>query len=636
MSIRIGDKIIAANYATQVVSNATTEKAGIIKIATDEEISAGQSTNTAVTPYQLANAATKTQVDNTTIEKDESDVITAIGIKSKSGKILYDWVGTQEEYDIAWSAGAIESDWICWVTDDNNSTEENANARLSNCLLSDPQKVKIEIVGGQLVVKAGSILTVPYGIEDLSATYTEGTTFIHENFKVVETVFTNSQFTVWVEVQNDITENELTYTPNDEESFETLATINLTANTIIMATYNVSGTVNIVDNPLVEEASPNAIYLRNDLNKVQLVQSGNESYGEGCLPIAKVSIRNSDSVISIIQQFKSVGYIGSTIWRNKDIRGLLTNYRNEDGTLLSIDKIYSTLDFMILSDSTNITNSELLCGIYSLGCAKDDDYDYARNIWLVNDSDLKAFPIGNITVVSGQIIKFSAYDPISLSSNWNVDQKVSKSGDIMTGPLTVGSEVTDELNRSLMVRFPAVVFGSAPSTTLYPSIELQDKNGNRMGRVEYEYKTDGSHRIGLVDKKDANTGTYAAVTVGFDVDGNPFCNFPKCTTKATTTSSAHNANVAVVVQNYKSGTTWYRVWSDGWIEQGGRTSARSANGDQTITYPKAFSDTNYTVIISNMTDLQTNESGAIHAITKSNCKVYAWASRQTSWYACGY
>ena len=42
MSIRIGDKIIAANYATQIVSNATTEKAGIIKIATDEEISAGQ------------------------------------------------------------------------------------------------------------------------------------------------------------------------------------------------------------------------------------------------------------------------------------------------------------------------------------------------------------------------------------------------------------------------------------------------------------------------------------------------------------------------------------------------------------------------------------------------------------------
>lgn len=636
MSIRIGDKIIAANYATQIVSNATTEKAGIIKIATDEEISAGQSTNTAVTPYQLANAATKTQVDNETIEKDESDIITAIGIKSKSGKILYDWIGTQEEYDIEWSAGTIEPDWICWVTDDGKSTEENANARLSNCLLSDPQKVKIEIVDGELVVKAGSILTVPYGIEDLSATYTEGTTFIHENFKVVETVFTNSQFTVWVEVQNDITDNQLTYTPNDEESFETLATVNLTANAIIMATYNVSGTVNIVDNPLVEEASPNAIYLRNDLNKVQLVQSGNESYGEGSLPIAKVSIRNSDSVISIIQQFKSVGYIGSTIWRNKDIRGLLTNYRNEDGTLSSIDKIYSTLDFMTLSDSTNITNSELLCGIYSLTWAKDSDYDDVRNIWLVNDSDIKAFPIGNITVVSGQITKFNVYDPISLSSNWNVDQKVSKSGDIMTGPLTVGSEVTDELNRSLMVRFPAVVFGSAPSTTLYPSIELQDKNGNRMGRVEYEYRTDGSHRIGLVDKKDANTATYAAVTVGFDVDGNPFCNFPKCTTKATTTSSAHNANVAVVVQNYKSGTTWYRVWSDGWIEQGGRTSARSANGDQTITYPKAFSDTNYTVITSNIGNSQENESGAIHTMTISSCTVYAWAGCQTSWYACGY
>ena len=41
------------------------------------------------------------------------------------------------------------------------------------------------------------------------------------------------------------------------------------------------------------------------------------------------------------------------------------------------------------------------------------------------------------------------------------------------------------------------------------------------------------------------------------------------TGRATTTSSASKARPAVVVTNYVNGTSWYRVWSDGWIEQGG-------------------------------------------------------------------
>ena len=44
-----------------------------------------------------------------------------------------------------------------------------------------------------------------------------------------------------------------------------------------------------------------------------------------------------------------------------------------------------------------------------------------------------------------------------------------------------------------------------------------------------------------------------------------------CTAKATTTSTASSAIPAVIVQNYKNGSSWYRVWSDGWIEQGGET-----------------------------------------------------------------
>lgn len=45
---------------------------------------------------------------------------------------------------------------------------------------------------------------------------------------------------------------------------------------------------------------------------------------------------------------------------------------------------------------------------------------------------------------------------------------------------------------------------------------------------------------------------------------------------------------AYVTQTWRSGTTWYRVWSDGWIEQGGHGTGG------TCTFNKPFSNTNYT------------------------------------------
>lgn len=45
---------------------------------------------------------------------------------------------------------------------------------------------------------------------------------------------------------------------------------------------------------------------------------------------------------------------------------------------------------------------------------------------------------------------------------------------------------------------------------------------------------------------------------------------------------------AYVTKTWSSGTEWYRVWSDGWIEQGGHGTGG------TCTFNKSFSNTNYT------------------------------------------
>lgn len=47
-----------------------------------------------------------------------------------------------------------------------------------------------------------------------------------------------------------------------------------------------------------------------------------------------------------------------------------------------------------------------------------------------------------------------------------------------------------------------------------------------------------------------------------------------------------------VIEEWHEGTEWYRVWSDGFIEQGGEATA-SNNGLATITLHKPYSSTNY-------------------------------------------
>ena len=51
-----------------------------------------------------------------------------------------------------------------------------------------------------------------------------------------------------------------------------------------------------------------------------------------------------------------------------------------------------------------------------------------------------------------------------------------------------------------------------------------------------------------------------------------------------------------MARTYKSGTSWYRVWSDGWIEQGGFYYPKTS-GTVTVNLPKAYLDTNYNITI---------------------------------------
>lgn len=89
---------------------------------------------------------------------------------------------------------------------------------------------------------------------------------------------------------------------------------------------------------------------------------------------------------------------------------------------------------------------------------------------------------------------------------------------------------------------------------------------------------------------------------------------------------------AYITETYVSGTSWYRVWSDGWIEQGGKL----AKSTTSLTFLKSFSNTNYNFQTTyNGTGSGLSGTGYPTALTKSGATIVS-ASQPVFWLACGY
>lgn len=222
---------------------------------------------------------------------------------------------------------------------------------------------------------------------------------------------------------------------------------------------------------------------------------------------------------------------------------------------------------------------------------------------------------------------------------------VLQTGSTMTGSLKIKNAGLDLFSTKF-------VKGEHPSVTVYNGIRFNDANSltaskyqsTRIGLIESCVKTDGSTQmiIGTVQNV-AEASGMSKITLEYNVNGMTYCDFPKCTTKATTTSSAASNKVAVVVQNYVNGTSWYRIWSDGWIEQGAWLQG-SWNKSSQFTLVKSFSNNNYTLVAnvgaadvgSDCVVLVANKTASNFYIESSRGTAGNYTFKQIYYYAAGY
>lgn len=242
---------------------------------------------------------------------------------------------------------------------------------ITNCLLEVPQRIKYELKDGVLTIKAGTVLIVPYGTVDLSATHTVGSNFLHQNYKVVYTQYdSDGKFFVWVELQEDLihtTQGILT-----ESGME-----------FILPEMNWATDWGL-ESILSGETPPtgNRFFYNTQTNYVEWYDNNKIIHLGFSLPIM---ITNKENGIptSITQVFNGMGYIGSTIWVDKGVKGLIPNGINKDGTLANINTGTQEL-YMVTMDS--IFNGPYIMSLttgpeYSIAelYHKHADYVYRQN-----------------------------------------------------------------------------------------------------------------------------------------------------------------------------------------------------------------------------------------------------------------
>lgn len=174
------------------------------------------------------------------------------------------------------------------------------------------------------------------------------------------------------------------------------------------------------------------------------------------------------------------------------------------------------------------------------------------------------------------------------------------------------------------------------STSRFAAVGFYDKNGlnmvNRVGvlRVGFTGSNDGTLVELLAHNPDTSDAT--GLTIVYPRGGTPYMT---AITPEASSNTNHIATTAwvcekgVLTSRYKSGDTWYRKYSDGWIEQGGTSTTEAV--DITISFPLSFTTTNIQVLSGSSTGYS-----VVRSKTKTSFVMGRSVANTTYWYACGY
>lgn len=423
------------------------------------------------------------------------------------------------------------------LNDDLMYLKRRFDTQITNCLLEVPQRIKVEIVDDSVVLKAGSVVTVPNGVG----------------------VFD------YVTVESDVTLGPIgTYTG------DCMFFLSSSGKTIVqyIMTESTSGTT---------APTGNGGWYDTTNNLVKAYSAGADTGVRLSLPFAMVH-RTSGTWDEIKQVFNGIGNIGLKIWLDKDVKMLVADGLNDDGS--------------IKNKEITIPNT-----LFSLNNAGDNNIPFFRI---------------HPTLGTNQIYAISATNFLG-----NLDYVP-----------TVGSTFQWYFNTNEMKWYMHEVGGTEWTAAPYYNISLPVTVSNGIITSFKPYKA--FRAMDQTDFDNLQTQINAKVSSPIDTI---------CTTVPGTTSTASTKNAVIVTENYRSGTSFIQVNSDGWCIQGGVLAAGS-NTWTTATLLRGYNNTNYHVFINGRSASGSGNNATFQyecaaPATATTFKYYAIGYTQ-SWLAFGY
>lgn len=253
-----------------------------------------------------------------------------------------------------------------------NASNALRTTQITNCLLEVPQKIKLELNDGTLTLKAGSQVIVPNGFE------ADGTTLKFDYITI---------------------ETDISVTPTSEwATGKHIICYNKTHNTLFLRISHASGT------------SPSGDYTSYYNTATNVVRDTEAPDDELSLPIGFATV-GSLAITSIDQVFNGMGYIGSTIWVDKGVKGLIPDGRNADGSLNNVEFITDKISIRTFTNGwTNSYKLYFKNDIFSVSV--EDVYEENLNI------SKYGVEIGTLRLSSDIISDFQPKLPF-MAVDWN-------------------------------------------------------------------------------------------------------------------------------------------------------------------------------------------------------------------------
>lgn len=322
----------------------------------------------------------------------------------------------------------------------------------------------------------------------------------------------------------------------------------------------------------------------------------------------------STAVATLSTNAKTIlGTTSNTITLTNDTSAITGYEANEgnyyiassDGTFASIS--FLTGDWLISTGSgwTKVSNTDAVTGVKG-----NAESTYRTGNVNITPSDIGAYPDTNPSDYTSNIGTVTSVNNTSPDGNGNVSLTIPTVNNptitITQGGTTKGSFTLNQSSGDTI----ALDAGGGTATDV--QINGRSITSNNVANILTEGQYGSLNKI----------ATMAVVpTAAYEVGA---------------VATAACAEVYPVIQKYQSGTSWYRIYSDGWCEMGGQTTQK----DETVTFLKTFENVNYSIIGNELFTTTQNEYELnIIKISVTQARIYcsgsSWGGVGACWRASG-